>query len=119
VNKEIMMNNELNTLLPAPSLPQLNADGTLSLSAIRGGVRVKVPVYPGMKEGDHISIPWQGTPTNPVGGFPEIHVVTQPLEPKTYTISYSNVYNGWKTLKVWYRVKDLGDSETVEVAVVA
>lgn len=108
----------INQRLPAPSLPQLNADGTLSISRIRGGVLVQIPVYPGMKVGDQVSVPWEGTPANPEMGFPAIHVVTDAIEPKTYAISYMDVHDKWQKLKVWYRVNRLADSESVVVDIV-
>jgi hypothetical protein len=105
-------------LLPPPTLPQLNADGTLSHSNIKNGVHVTVPVYPGMKRGDQVTVPWEGYPAHPEIGFAAIHTVTQETEPKTYLISYMDVFDRWTRLKLWYHVKDIGDSEVIEVDVV-
>jgi hypothetical protein len=105
-------------LLPAPSLPQLNADGTLSISRIKGGIHVRIPVYPGMQVGDQVSVPWEGTPAHPEIGYAAIHIVTDAIEPKTYAISYMDVYNKWQKLKIWYHVNRLGDSESVVVDIV-
>ena len=112
------MQAETQQLLPAPSLPQLNADGTLSLAVIRGGIEVTIPVYPGMKFGDQVTVPWDGQPAHPEVGIAAIHTVTTTIEPKTYWISYLNVFEGWQTLKVWYHVRGIGDSQSITVDVV-
>lgn len=112
------MQNDNHNLLPAPTLPQANPDGTLSLAAIRAGIHVTVPVYPGMKVGDTLTVPWEGTPSHPEVGFSAIFAVNDSTQPETYAISYLNVYDKWKQLKVWYNVKGLGDSEAITVAIV-
>ncbi|MEG5265613.1 hypothetical protein TRP66_15025 [Pseudomonas sp. JDS28PS106] len=111
------MNKESRSLLPAPSLPQLNTDGTLSMDSIRRGVIVTIPVYPSMKEGDRISVPWEGKPEGPVLTFPVIETISSPIEPKTYIVAHDNFYSGWETFKVWYHVSGVGDSEAVEVLI--
>ncbi|RRV07994.1 hypothetical protein EGJ27_07965 [Pseudomonas sp. v388] len=106
-------------VFPAPSLPQLNEDGTLSIASIRGGVEVTIPVYPGMKAGDQVTVPWEGTPAHPEIGFAAIHTVTSDIEPRTYLIPSLDVHDKWKKLKVWYYIKNVGESEAVTVDVVA
>ncbi|MFJ4144713.1 hypothetical protein [Pseudomonas sp. NPDC089734] len=109
------MNKQTTDHLPAPSLPQLSGDGTLSLSAIHGtGVQILVPVYPGMKVGDRLSAPWEGTPGSPEFTFPIIHVVEHVRE-MIIKIPPSSVHAGWKKLKVRYNVKGVGHSDWVEV----
>lgn len=112
------MHTESKASLPAPSLPQLNAHGTLSLGSIGGGVEVTVPAYPSMRKGDLVTVRWEGKPANPEITFPVIHTIDDPIEPKTYWIDYLSVYREWKTLKLWYHVNGVGDSEAVEVDIV-
>lgn len=112
------MQTHSTALLPAPSLAQINEQGALSLSVIKEGIHVTVPVYPGMKVGDQITIPWEGTPSHPEVGFAAMHIITSSSEPQTYAIHQLNVYEKWQQLKVWYHVKGIGDSETVTVDIV-
>ncbi|MBX8515427.1 hypothetical protein K5D69_12065 [Pseudomonas cichorii] len=112
------MNTQMQKKLPTPSLPQLNDDGALSLAQLRGsGIKVVVPVYPAMKAGDMISVPWEGTPQAPELTFPQIHTVQQVKE-LTLQIPYSSVYSGWKKLKIYYHVNGVGDSGALEVDIV-
>ena len=112
------MNTPTQKKLPPPSLPQLNDDGALSLAQLRGsGIKVVVPVYPAMKAGDMISVPWEGTPQESELTFPQIHTVQQ-VQELTLKIPYSSVHSGWKKLKIYYHVKDVGDSGSVEVDIV-
>ncbi|RMQ49452.1 hypothetical protein ALQ04_03471 [Pseudomonas cichorii] len=117
------MNTDNKQGLPAPELPQLNADGALSHADIRGGVEVRVPLYQGIKVGDLIFAPWEGTPPAPEVTFPAIHVVEQIDRPITLRISGDAVYSGWEKLRVWYHVRGSTDdcdrvSDALEVDVV-
>ncbi|MEN1835741.1 hypothetical protein AAIM60_22955 [Pseudomonas lijiangensis] len=112
------MTEQTHQSLPAPDLPQLNEEGELSLADLNSGIEVLIPLYPGIKVHDIISTPWEVIPALPEGSFPERHEVTQIDERITLKIPKKAVHVGWPTLRVWYHVSGVGDSESVEVPLV-
>jgi len=117
-------------LLPAPSFPEAGNDG-ITFSEAADGTTMQVS-YPGMAEGDGISVNWQGYQSDGItlisgSGFSDIHTVTAQevqVQKVTITIPSSNITvigNGYATgqYQATFLAGGMANSTSIKVTVMA
>ncbi|MFP1852154.1 hypothetical protein [Lonsdalea quercina] len=86
------------TALPAPNLPQMTSDNSISLNDLNvaGGVFVRIQQYDDAARGDYITVLWDNLPVKEVivddlaSDFPIVVVITTGLDVGVHSISYTS-----------------------------